>query len=389
MLIYSNPDHYSPTFSAAALLSTHFGVHVFCRNMEPPLYEWPKDILVHRLGNYSSAQTREAASPLSKLIEYLGFLQGIRKAARSLRPRIIYAFDFPALAAAFLAGNGLPHATVFHCYEQPDRKTLRRLSLEAWLVKYAMARVRSAVLVVYPEKYRAEYYMQWSRDDRLPMIVPNCPSLKLIAPPRDLGSQIEYRWRRREILYTGTIGPGYGLLESVEALAGLDNAFAFKMFGFVRDRVFATKLLEKARNLRRGDRVSIREWLPHDQFVAETSCGSLGLALYQPVGINRECVGPASMKLFEYAARGMPIVAPHTKSFVEFFSNESWVMYADPSDPISLRRTIAEIFRDQARYVAMCREARRAFEQRYNYEHVFAPVMLRLMELSRFGVEQA
>jgi glycosyltransferase involved in cell wall biosynthesis len=109
---------------------------------------------------------------------------------------------------------------------------------------------------------------------------------------------------------------------------------------------------------------------------------SLGLALYEPLGINRECVGPASMKLFEYAARGIPVIVPAERSFAEFLKSESWVTYADPTNPVSIAQAIDRTFRDRAEYERMCYAARLAFEERFNYERVFAPVVKRVGELT-------
>jgi glycosyltransferase involved in cell wall biosynthesis len=389
ILLYTNPDHYSPTINAIELLRRYFAVHILCRNIEPPRYEWPKDVVVHRLGRYSSAQTRENANPLVKVIEYGRFIRATRRTMRILNPQIIYAFDSVALAVALLARTETSDPIVFHCHEQPDRKALRILSLEAWIIKYAIRRARSAALVVYPEEYRARYYMQWASDNRAPLIVPNCPELGLLNLSENLDTQIERRWQKREILYTGTIGPGYGLLESVDALSILDDAFTLKLFGIVRDPAFVSNLVEKARTLGLDSRIRMEGWLPRREFLVQTMDGSLGLALYEPIGINRECVGPASMKLFEYAARGIPLVVPPTKSFIEFFAQESWVAYADPGDPKSLARAIAEMFEDRERYRDVCHAARRAFQEKYNYEHVYAPVIERVLELTRAAANGA
>jgi glycosyltransferase involved in cell wall biosynthesis len=109
---------------------------------------------------------------------------------------------------------------------------------------------------------------------------------------------------------------------------------------------------------------------------------SLGLVLYGSSTVNEEHMGSASNKLFEYAARGIPVVVPDRRSFREFLVGESWVAYADPRNRESMANAIRGIFADQYRYTAMCYAARRAFEQKYNYEHVFAPVIQRLLQLT-------
>jgi len=93
-------------------------------------------------------------------------------------------------------------------------------------------------------------------------------------------------------------------------------------------------------------------------------------------------MGSASNKLFEYAAMGLPVVVPDRESYRDFLGDAEWVSYADVAHPRSIAHAIASIFADRERYVAMSRAARRAFEEKYNYERVFAPALERILELS-------
>jgi glycosyltransferase involved in cell wall biosynthesis len=137
-----------------------------------------------------------------------------------------------------------------------------------------------------------------------------------------------------------------------------------------------------ARQLGVADRVSLDGWLPLDELRARASHASVGLSIYKPVTKSLEYVASASNKLFEYAAMGLPVVVPDRASYRDFLGDAEWVTYADVEEPESIAQAITLIFADHERYVAMSRAARRAFEEQYNYERVFAPALDRIIELS-------
>ena len=136
-----------------------------------------------------------------------------------------------------------------------------------------------------------------------------------------------------------------------------------------------------ARQLGVADRVSLDGWLRQDDLIARASAAGAGLSLHKPVSKGLEYLGSASNKLFEYAAMGLPVVVPNRESYRDFLNDAEWVTYADIEQPESIARAIDSIFADRERYAAMSRAARRAFEEQYNYERVFAPALERIVEL--------
>ena len=76
------------------------------------------------------------------------------------------------------------------------------------------------------------------------------------------------------------------------------------------------------------------------------------------------------------------MVVPDRESYRDYLGDAEWVTNADVDDPRSIARAIMSILADRERYAAMSRAARRAFEEQYNYERVFAPVRERILELS-------
>jgi glycosyltransferase involved in cell wall biosynthesis len=78
-------------------------------------------------------------------------------------------------------------------------------------------------------------------------------------------------------------------------------------------------------------------------------------------------------------------VVPDRASYREMLGGEPWVELVDETDPRSIAAAITRILADRTRYDARCRAARRAFEERFNYEAVFAPLLDRIVALTDEG----
>jgi glycosyltransferase involved in cell wall biosynthesis len=182
-------------------------------------------------------------------------------------------------------------------------------------------------------------------------------------------------------VYVGYVGENNGHLEAIRAIATLEESVRLRIIGSDFPE-FAARMTALAVELGAGGRVSIDGWLPPVEVVARAARASLGLSLYKPVTKNLEYMGSASNKIFEYAAMGLPAVIPDRASYREFLGDAEWVAYADVEDPQSIARAISTILGDRERYIAMSLAARRAFEERYNYERVFAPALARIFQLS-------
>jgi glycosyltransferase involved in cell wall biosynthesis len=180
------------------------------------------------------------------------------------------------------------------------------------------------------------------------------------------------------------MGPSLGVLQVLRAVSILSEIKRVRFFGEMRPPSFLDDLMESARSLRIAEKVSYEGFVlaPLDVVIRRTMESSAGLVLYQAATINERHMGSATNKLFEYAARGIPVVVPDRQSFRDFLAGEEWVECADPGSGESIAKALMRIFTDPNEYAAKCRAARRAFEEKYNYERVFAPVVHRLRQLA-------
>jgi glycosyltransferase involved in cell wall biosynthesis len=353
--------------------------------MAEPIQEWPADVTIERFGRYASPREKEAASAGAKLIEYAKFAARTRALVKDLRPAIVYSYDPHAFVASIVARAGR-RATplIFHPHELPETAGLSWTSLQTWVVKAALMGTKSAEAVVFPEKYRACHWLMAAGDSRAPIIVPNCPDRSYFPGPADWSETIAMRYRAREVVYVGYASADNGHLEGLRALAMTDGGIRMRVIGAYLPE-FGASFNALARKLGVADRVSLDGWLALDVLRARASGASVGLSLYKPATKNLECVGSASNKLFEYAAMGLPVIVPDRESYRDFLGDAEWVTYAVIDKPESIARAITSTLADPERYAAMSRAARRAFEQQYNYERVFAPTLERIFALTGTG----
>ncbi|MGB0061028.1 glycosyltransferase family 4 protein [Candidatus Binatus sp.] len=348
--------------------------------MDKPIEEWPPEVTIERIGEYASAGQKEAAGAGAKLIEYATFAVRTRALITQTRPAVVYSYDPHAFVASMLGRIGRRSIPlIFHLHELPETRGLSRSSLEGWVVRAALRGTKSASAVVFPERFRARHWLMAANDSRAPIIVPNCPGQNYFPGPCDWSETIAARFRAREVVYIGHVSADNGHLEGLRALALTDGS-RMRVIGGYRPE-FGVTFNALARQLGVADRVSLDGWLRQDDLIARASAAGAGLSLHKPVSKGLEYLGSASNKLFEYAAMGLPVVVPNRDSYRDFLNDAEWVRYVDVEQPESIARAIDSIFADRERYAAMSRAARRAFEEQYNYERVFAPALERIVEL--------
>ena len=380
--IYANPDYYPPTVYAVRILSRYFAVHILCRNMDKPTQDWPRDVTIERIGEYASPRDKEAASAAAKLLEYSQFVARTRTLIRQMQPALVYSYDAHAFVASIVGRTGSGSTPlIFHLHELPETRSPSWSSLEGWVVRAALRGTKSAAAVICPEKYRARQWQTDAGDSREASIVPNCPDKSYFAAPKDWNDKITQRFNGREVVYVGYASADNGHLEGLRALPMTQRGIRMRVIGGYRPD-FGVSFNALAREVGIADRVTLDGWLQQDELLSRASAAGAGLSLHKPVSKGLEYLGSASNKLFEYAAMGLPVIVPDRASYRDFLGDAQWVTYADIEKPESTARAIDSIFADRERYVAMSHAARRAFEEKYNYERVFAPALARVFELS-------
>lgn len=380
MIIYANPDYYPPTVNAVNLLSEYFDITLIGRNQDPPHWEYPSNVMVHRLGAYTSVRERERMSASAKLWEYINFIIQTRYLLKDVS--LIYAYDGFAYVAAYFCRLRLCKLfpLVYHSHETSEH--LFPLSfLSGWVQRAERKLIHQANIVVFPDKDRYNFFQRITRIKQENLIVPNFPLKSIFALPRDWYSVIPKRWEYVTLFYRGTISNSSSMKEIISASTFLlRKSYVIKFVGFLNEygREEIDNLLN---NLQISDIFSYLGTIPYQDLQEHTLTASLGFALYKNTSFDRLACVTACNKIYEYAACGLPVIVSDFPNYREFLGNESWVRFANPDDPQSIADAIKDLLSDFENYKAMCLAARQAFEEKFNYETVFSPLLEKIKYL--------
>jgi glycosyltransferase involved in cell wall biosynthesis len=376
--IYASPDVYPPTVNAVHILDHTFCVRIVARNTDETAASWPPGVKIDRIGITLSPRAHEAASKYGKVRDFLRYLWALRRAIATSRPRVIYAYDPIAFAAAMMVRARIP--VVFHIHDNPTLEELSLGSFQTWLIRYALKRTRDAALVVFPEKNRAAYWLRAAGDDRMPMVVPNGSARDFYLPGRDWEALTATRFENQLALYMGWIGSSHGEINAIRAIPITAGA-KLALMGTPHSE-FIPVLKRVIRETQAADRIKMHPWSAAKKNELLESAG-VGLIVYKPISLNWKFAASAVNKLFEYGAAGLPVIVPDSDNYRDYLCSEDWVTYADVCDPGSIARAIDSVLADRERYVGMSRAARKAHDERLNYETLFQPLLEKIISLSQ------
>lgn len=379
ILIYSNPDYYPPTVNAVHLLSEHFDVVLICRNQDPSYWEYPSNVTVHRLGQYTSVREREQASSRAKLWEYINF---VSQASHFLKDvSLIYAYDAFGYTAACLC-RLLPCQSVPIIYHNHDinDNLFPVYSLSRWVQFAERNWANKATVVVFPAQDRSSFFQRVANLKEQPIIVPNFPRKSFVQAPKDWVNTLEKRFAVPQILLQGAISTNNSMLELIESLIHLNNSVKIKLIGTIRENEHYL-MVNFAEKKNVTNRVEYLRYVPYTELLSHTWTASIGVCLYKKININNQTMATASNKIYEYAACGLPVIVSDFPNYREYLSSETWVRFANPDDPDSIASAVQDILSDLENYKAMCIAARQAFEEKFNYEYVFTPLLSQITNL--------
>jgi glycosyltransferase involved in cell wall biosynthesis len=379
IVIYANPDHYPPTINAVHLLSEYFDIVLVGRNQDIPDREYPTNVKIHRLGEYTTVREREQASIGAKLWEYISFAVQARHLLKQVS--LIYAYDaFGYIAACtcqLLLWQKVP--LVYQCHETSEHLA-PLYSLTGLIHRAERAWINKAAAVVFPDKDRAAFFQKVTNLQKELLIIPNFPLKDYFKFSVDWNLLIKKRWENIILFYRGSISDSSAMQESITAASLLDQNVNIKFVGFLTP-ANAEKLTSWVEHLKVSSSFDYLGTLPYKDLQDHTLAATIGFALYKNTYFDRVACVTACNKIYEYAACGLPAIVSDFPNYREYLGNEAWVHFANPDDPHSIAIAVQDILRDFADYQTMCLAARRAFEEKYNYESAFSPLLTKIKEL--------
>ena len=185
------------------------------------------------------------------------------------------------------------------------------------------------------------------------VFVANYPRLETIAPPPPWSE------RRRAACYVGGITRVRGARELVEAMADVDGEL------YLAGAISPPDLQGELERSPGWQRVRYLGRIPHEQVGDVLASSKVGLIPLHPIPNYRDSL---PVKLFEYAAAGLPVIATDVPRWREFLERHDCGVCVPHDSPRLLAAAIRELLDDDERARAMGERGRRAVEAHYSWD---------------------
>jgi glycosyltransferase involved in cell wall biosynthesis len=288
----------------------------------------------------------------------------------------------PDAAALLLRGSGARNVMrVVHLHEIPDAELYSSSFVSSIAIRYMIATLERADLVIVPDSDRAVYTAQVAKLTRPPVVVMNCPLTLEQLPESKLLPWLEERgvYDSGIVHFQGSLGPDHGLAQVIASMHFWPSDSVFVIVGDG-----PLEYMEVLRALAGREGVAARVLfvgrVSYADVFAFAAGATVGVTLLEPTNANWKFAAGASNKRFEYAAMGIPQVSNIGAGMDALFGITGIAELVDANDVEAIGRAIAKLLCNRSHAVAVGENARRLHLRSYNYEQQFAPVLEELRQ---------
>lgn len=349
---------------ANSLAAAGYQVSILCwdRLAElPPAETLPSGVQVTRIQNVPSAY----GIGMGQLLRLPQFWRLLLPHIREIQPDLLHCHDFDTLPAGLLWGklHGTPVIYDAHEYYADLCKPrlhglsgnmLYRLIRRAELIG---ARLSSAVVTV--DDTLGGIYR---RLNRRVLIIGHYPSITLAEQAAPVFSHDQLN-----LLYVGRISSDRGMLVYLELLRELlvrgvpaQLHLAGVMTPQAEVEIFAANLPDLE------DHVTQHGWITYDHLPELLAQADIGLSILLP---EPRYVAALPVKLFEYMAAGLPVIASNFPSIARVISLADCGLLVDPTrDLATIADTLQSWWQQPAIPIRLGANGRNAILEQYNWE---------------------
>ncbi|QAA76346.1 MAG: glycosyl transferase family 1 [Candidatus Bipolaricaulis sibiricus] len=192
-----------------------------------------------------------------------------------------------------------------------------------------------------------------------PVVIHNYPDLRMLP---DL-SPVPKEGKEKTLVYVGGISKLRGALEMVRALEYLDHVDGLRLDLIGR---FEPPELERELQALPGyRRVRFLGWLQPPEVYGHLKEADIGLVCLHP---EPRYVVAWPVKLFEYMAAGLPVVASNFPLWKEIVGGNNCGLCVDPLDPKAIAQAIEYLLTHPEEARRMGEHGRQAVREKYNWE---------------------
>jgi len=191
------------------------------------------------------------------------------------------------------------------------------------------------------------------------VVVQNFPILSEFV----VSEVVPYKERPPYVVYVGGISVIRGIFEMVKAMEHLPpNGQATLV---IAGEFTPPALEEEVRKLPGWERVQFLGWQTRQQVVSLLGKARMGLVLLHP---TPNYIDALPVKLFEYMAAGIPVVASDFPLWRRIVEEASCGLLVNPLDPGAIAEAITWLLEHPEEAEAMGKRGRRAVLEKYNWE---------------------
>jgi glycosyltransferase involved in cell wall biosynthesis len=239
---------------------------------------------------------------------------------------------------------------------------VRRPGWATWLERFGESpALRGADLVACGSDVVAEQVHRLGvRDERI-LITPTGVDLTLFAP-RPGPSEIRQELGMQEAFVVGWVGSFrrfHALEQAVDAVARIENAVLL----MVGDGPERARIRRLARD--RGVRAKFTGTVPHAELPDYLAAMDVALVLASP----GQAFHYSPLKLAEYLASGLPVVAPRVAQLADRLTDEVDAVLVPPGDAQALAASLQQLHDDVDGRERLAKSARAAAEARWSWDH--------------------
>ncbi|HXN74153.1 MAG TPA: glycosyltransferase family 4 protein [Candidatus Acidoferrales bacterium] len=281
----------------------------------------------------------------------------------------LYHFQDPELIPVALALKIIFHKhVVYDAYEDFPSMALQKRSFPVFLRPLVAKTVAAmeglathcldGVITADPLTLRRLAHTGKSRK----LVFFNFPNLDLFPPPK-------VKTKKFDVVYRGGLSARAGtliLLEAMRLLADRGRTVRLLLIGYFDDAVFETELHKRIGSFGLSGNVELRGRIDHEDMAQALSEATIGVCPLQDIPKFRLNI---PVKIFEYWACGLPVVASDMPPIRPFFRNTGAGFLYRPYDASELARSVGWLLNNPDAAKRMGQNGRSAIVQRFNNQN--------------------
>jgi len=173
-------------------------------------------------------------------------------------------------------------------------------------------------------------------------------------------NEVQYAQREKSLVYVGLLSRARGVEEMLEGHRIAREKVDIK---FILGGKFAPATLEQT--LLPKYAVDYRAWLPYSEMISTLYKGSIGIIVPHPIERYKTNY---PVKLFEYMAAGMPVIASAEGESATFVREGDAGIVVDPLKPQEIAKAIVALVTNPEGAAVMGSRGRKLIFEKYNWE---------------------